>query len=80
MVHPCGKQTEAWLQEAMAGGDVEGSVPEDWGEKQGMMLLMREGGMGKVSAGSGSVRGREERRFGWTGRGVSGCLSVRVVG
>lgn len=80
MVHPFGKQTEGWLQEAMSGGDVEGSVLEDWGERQGMMLLMREGGMGKVSAGSGSVRGSVERRLGWTGKGVSGCLSVRVVG
>lgn len=76
MVHLCEKLTKGWLQEATAGGDVEETVPEDWAERQGMMLLRREGGMGTVSAGSGSV----ERGLGWTGRGVLGCLSVKVVG
>lgn len=79
-MHPYGKRTEGWLQEAMAAGDEEGNVPEDWGERQGTRLLMRGGGMGTVSAGNGSVRRSEERRLGWTGRGVLGCLSVKVAG
>lgn len=41
---------------------------------------MKEDQMGKESAGNGSVRRSGEREYGWTGKGVWGCWSVKEEG
>lgn len=79
-MHPVGILREGWHPVGRAGEAGEGSDPWQWGGRQGRRLWKREGRMGKGFAGSGSVMGSGEREYGWTGKGVWGCWSVRGEG